>query len=468
MLDSNSLERILKLSSTREPWHRSSNDSIKTNQITSSNDILPESKNKDLTVQQVHEAFHRAIASRRDAKNPEERFFYEIEAFQALYKFHTIVAEKAIPILDKLHCHSSHQPFNNLEDGLVLYEEKSTGLCIQFIADYMMTYTDAGQDVDVLVEAASKWLHQEMLAIRWINQQTGGAIHGSLIAIIGYKGFRVMGHVQMLPSSFPAWDLEAGIYDNELHEELQAASLLMNTQNNYSWNLSDGRLIQNFLHPHIKARKIGNKYHLHNLHDLIHQWPESGGSFRPEFLQSFPQTIAQGVLPTERSHQLLRLLINQKIDELLEKLASLELIPLDSREWTRVFHSFGINCSLLGVVAQRTTLPHINVALIIEMIARTVKNSLSVQLRETVLHFRQVRALRVEEELAMIVLSTFNALLFVGSSVGTRFSELFQAISSRYCYPQEINTLLRGFQSPVALAWALQYHVRLFNISLQF
>jgi hypothetical protein len=48
---------------------------------------------------------------------------------------------------------------------------------------------------------------------------------------------------------------------------------------------------------------------------------------------------------------------------------------------------------------------------VIEMIARAVKDVLRVKLREAVVHFRQVQALKVEYELQSIALAIINEIL---------------------------------------------------------
>jgi hypothetical protein len=65
----------------------------------------------------------------------------------------------------------------------------------------------------------------------------------------------------------------------------------------------------------------------------------------------------------------------------------------------------------VGVIAKRSKLPHIREQIVIEMIARAVKDVLRVKLREAVVHFRQVQALKVEFELQSIALSIINEII---------------------------------------------------------
>ena len=47
------------------------------------------------------------------------------------------------------------------------------------------------------------------------------------------------------------------------------------------------------------------------------------------------------------------------VESLVEKLDSLDYISLDTEDFERIFHEFGINIRYVGLVAQKTKLPHI-------------------------------------------------------------------------------------------------------------
>ena len=66
----------------------------------------------------------------------------------------------------------------------------------------------------------------------------------------------------------------------------------------------------------------------------------------------------------------------EKINEIVELLDSLTIMPIDSKSMTQALHANGINCRYLGLIANRTALPHIKDLCMVEIIARTCKRLL--------------------------------------------------------------------------------------------
>lgn len=75
----------------------------------------------------------------------------------------------------------------------------------------------------------------------------------------------------------------------------------------------------------------------------------------------------------------------EKINEIVELLDSLTIMPIDSKSMTQALHASGINCRYLGLIAHRTGLPHIKDLCLVEIIARTCKRLLFQQLAELIM-----------------------------------------------------------------------------------
>lgn len=134
--------------------------------------------------------------------------------------------------------------------------------------------------------------------------------------------------------------------------------------------------------------------------------------FRPEFIaQVYKGQLSAGDFNSDKATSALKFLLEEHLPAVLEELESLEEMPVDSAEWTGFLHGRGINCVLLGRMTAAARLPHIKEALIVEMIARTAKRAIAAQLRGSILHFKEVQAQRVEDELRAIVLHTLATIV---------------------------------------------------------
>jgi hypothetical protein len=69
------------------------------------------------------------------------------------------------------------------------------------------------------------------------------------------------------------------------------------------------------------------------------------------------------------------------IPDLVSKLDSLTVLPLDSYGLTSFFHTHGVNMRYLGEIYWRTTMPHIKDLLLFEMISRSCKTLLNQSLK---------------------------------------------------------------------------------------
>jgi len=286
-------------------------------------------------------------------------------------------------------------------------------------------------------------LRQEMNAARWVSSK--GTLMQPLMAVIEWKGFRVLAMIRLpLGEHTLVIDAEHGLVDGELNEEL--ASLTDGL-----W--SDGPLAvfrsvevhrvkkaSGFGQRHwvrADAAETANGLYLVNVHDLVPKFPdlddEDNLAFRVELVQSMGP---MDLYSTESRQAFLRVLRDERLHALIEQLESsrgiLELTPLDGQQWSDTLHAAGLNIAMLGAFAERCRLPHLREAAELEMLARTVKNLLRKRLREAILHFRQVQALRVEEELGLITVAFCNAVLQPDERLLRE--ELLPAVEERFSY----------------------------------
>ncbi|CAI2362249.1 unnamed protein product [Moneuplotes crassus] len=75
---------------------------------------------------------------------------------------------------------------------------------------------------------------------------------------------------------------------------------------------------------------------------------------------------------------------SKTIPNLVSLLDSLTLVPLDSKNLSEIFHSYGINMRYLGIVARYSNLFHVQDICINEMIARILKQLLNAQIASSI------------------------------------------------------------------------------------
>lgn len=385
-----------------------------------------------------------------------------------------------------------HTGRKTLQNGLI---HEDSYVRVQFIVDYQ----NSGDEEQSI---ARQWIQQELLATQWVNGQDAVQALCTLMTSVEYKGFKAMA-VAKLPlcnQKTLQFDLQDDINSPIVSESvltvMRSLAKELHLLPSYPWRLTDGRTIQMALHPSIQVHQIQSTtlassasimivgkqagkiqgggaaiaatispvgYYLINLAELIPQW--QGENFemirviRPELLMRVNGSVGTGSLHPEATTSALSNLIEKSIDELIEDLEELKELPLDSKRWTEVIHERGLNCSLMGLLAERCRLPHVQEGLLIEMIARTLKRAVRSQLQQTVLHFREVQALLVEEELANIAVSTMNALLSPiqdSSNMEWKLS-LLKATSNKYGFEKYDLDNLKGL-SKIAVFLAVQHH----------
>lgn len=386
--------------------------------------------------------YQQTMLDRSKADHPRDILRLELQVQRLIGKFHGHVGKTLRRIVDDY-----HRAGGKLGGG-TKFEEGP--LRIMFIADY-------AQASEEVVAGAYAWLRQELNAARWITKGRG-ALQQPLMTVAEYKGFRVLAMMALpLSERTVALEAQAGIFEEALVEECQRMGKRLNLAP-YPYRMPDGRMVTLALPAsievhHLERRRnrehdrskpqlhIADKekpghpgaptaaavaapsspftattppgYYVTSVHDLMPPYPSKsdadsrGGQlcFRAELIQALPVPYAAGDLIAIKS------LRDQRLPDFLAKLESLEILPLDSEAWRTEMHRAGLNMALLGAVARETSLPHIREAVTIEMIARTTKLILRSRLRGSILHFRDVQALRVEEELTATVVEALNGIL---------------------------------------------------------
>lgn len=236
--------------------------------------------------------------------------------------------------------------------------------------------------------------------------------------------------------------------------------------------LADNRTLTLSLPPNVELHHLPRNIagypkgpYILNLSQVPPSWPINPDNsllcglyrFRPEFLENYPVTLSTSDFNAEKSLTAFKYLVEDNLNTVLEKLESMEQMPIDSFEWTEWLHSQGINCVLMGKLASKTRLPHIREHLMIEMIARTAKRAIQAQLRGSILHFKEVQALKVEEELRAIVLHTLATI--VGNTSNDMIGyviELLEAVKYKFDFRIDLDTF-RHLPRP-AIFLAIQHH----------
>lgn len=273
----------------------------------------------------------------------------------------------------------------------------------------------------------------------------------------------------------------------ELLDDLNKIGSSLNLALNNHVRLSDNRTVSLALPPSVELHNLPRSVagypkglYVLNLSQIPTAWPISPDNslmcgiyrFRSEFLKYYPVSLSASDFNSEKSLTAFKYLVEDHLNAVLEKLESLDQMPIDSLEWTDWLHSQGINCVLLGKLASKTRLPHIREHLMIEMIARTAKKAIQAQLRGSILHFKEVQALKVEEELRAIVLHTLATIVGNTSNEMVGYViELLEAVKYKFDFCIDLDTFRHLPRAAIFLAVqhhsGLQFVDRIYDFNLE-
>ncbi len=467
-MDDKSVKKLLHLEETSFD-QISDSDSIKTSQIIDSSN---RTNNSSLVPEDLNLRYQNAlIERRRNCANIEDYRRAEMKMCKLMGQLAKTVVKQVRQTIDNLHTTKRTLPQGTIHEDAYLR--------IQFVSDYQASCPD--------VEGRA-WLQQELLASQWLTSQDHNNIHTAMMVGVEYKGFKVVAMIKL-----PLAIQRTGVFNLQDDVPLlseQVLSLMRETASSigllpsYPWRLSDGRTIQMALHPSVQIHQVQTStlahvpsvtlvgkqagklvgggtpathvtsagYYMVGLSDLLPQY--QGHLVRPELIKKTNGGLGAEYLHQEATANAVQPILRETVSTLVQDLDDLRVQPIDSLDWTDLLHSRGISCSYLAEIMERVSLPHLKDSLRIEMIARTLKTAIRQQLRQTVLHFRDVQALLVEEELASTAVNTVNAL--INSDQNEWKSALLEAVSSKYNCVMNLD-MLKSI-NPTALFVAVQHH----------
>lgn len=260
---------------------------------------------------------------------------------KAKAEFSTFVSQKVMEIVDSYHKYTR-------------IPNKSTfgPIQIEFIANYDSheeTFRDAEQA-----------LKNEFVAQAYVNSQNKIPLLSALMTLVEYKGFQMLGYFALpLDETNCIYDLGQGCVQENSKQLVEQLAKELYLGAPYSMNEED----VHYLHPTVQLHRVsvddGDVYpgtFISNLHLLLPRWIQGEGEespvkerrIRPELLQRYKAQLGCDDLCYEKTVQIVEFLHGKVLEELLVDLESLEELPTSSLTWTKLLHSRGINCCLLG------------------------------------------------------------------------------------------------------------------------
>jgi len=409
--------------------------------------------------------YYQSLKKLKSKSHDDESIQSNLHLFRVLAAFNDTVLKYVRIIIDEYHRKVPVSPTALYEFGPVK---------ISLLPGY-------NQNDETIIQYTNAINRQELHAIRWINDTADISANTMLVSCVEYKGFRFSVYLDVpLGANTCLLDLcpqESGhpiVIKEEYLEELNQIGQSLHLAINPHLRLQDQRVIASALHPSVELHSLPRAItgypkglYLLNLSQLPPSWPANPDSpllsgvhrFRPEFLTRFPvgRLMAADYSP-EKNLAAFRFLLDEHVPSVVEKLENLDEVLIDSLEWTEYLHREGINCALLGRLAQHSRLPHVKEHLLIEMIARTAKRAIQAQLRGSILHFKEVQAMRVDEELRAIILHTLATIL--GNTPGNMLNyvlELLEATCYKFDYYHLDLDVFRRLPRQ-ALFLAIQHH----------
>lgn len=333
-----------------------------------------------------------------------------LKIFQLLGSFHEAAVQAAKVLVADLQMPSKKRKVSRLSDSRFVY--KNLLLFLAWEQDPPVRFKTLGHEF-----RAMQLLYE---AVYFLSKDSEFPVRVPLGALVDFKGFRVLA-VSIIPIDREltvVHGLKAAEYflsDHSLHEHLSAISQLVNLkQQVFQWEGGIVPLVHLsvFTQAHLalgyeeiedlEGHNEDCQYlYLTQSADLLpldldfnHIPSDYTRRIRPEFFTEYSaQLTSNGCINLtesaveEEDYELCEASLQvrtDKISEIVELLDSLTIMPIDSKSFTQALHSNGINCRYIGLVAQRTALPHIKDLCYVEIVARTCKRIYFQQLVELV------------------------------------------------------------------------------------
>lgn len=458
------------LSCTPPEFSELLSDDLKMSKISVNDNGLKPGRNDHDDLSQLYQLLLSERRSKSQGNGEQDRV-NDLAILKLVGSFNQLVGKKVQEHIDQYH----HQPA--ALDGL-LFELHNGAVPVELVVQY-----DEGP-MEREVAFGNSVVRHELHSLQMINEQRQFSVFSTLMTVLEYKGFRVLAY-WALPLSADTLMLREVEGDSMIVTE-PAVQLCRDLAAHFGFmqdypNKINGR--PTCLHTGLEVHAIDSDYvkltgeqaararlmprglYLTALSDMLPQYSLDQRDpvpkrLRPEFVKLYTQATGQ-TLPnadnyTDKTAAAVKYLMGNVIGTLLKDLESLICLPVDSVEWTAELHRRGINIGLLGEIYKRTQLPHVKEHVMIEMVSRAFKSILSDQLRIAIRHFRQVQALKVEQELRSIVLEWMEQL--VVQQRGRWIDELLiPLVEVKYKVKLE-SELLRQLPKHV-LFFAMQHHV---------
>ncbi|KAI8825463.1 translation initiation factor eIF3 subunit 135-domain-containing protein [Chytriomyces cf. hyalinus JEL632] len=463
---------------------------------------------------------YQRILSLRPA-NPDAALQKDLQLLEIIGAFEEAAVQHAMKMVDEHHLQGPRQA--GTENTFSPSETHSApgamfvdGMILHFACDY-----DVAQSEDV--ESAISRTSSELRSIDVFNRaahDAGVTMNTALMALIDYKGFRVVAYADMGidERTTPLYDLRS--HPLKCDEQISAKLALVGKEINLKMhgvqiggdrrvNVPLSASIQVYNDPELKRNYAVNLFELlpmdyhpqttssaasspsrgppnHSMQPTpftaansaaltssssgISNAPSKSRRLRPEFLKIYSAalgsdafTSSSGCGRKERElndtevSRASRYLEETWIPQVVKQLDELEVRPLEGTLIAAEMHRLGVNVRYLGAVAKESRIPYIRDMVCIEMAARAFKNLFHARLRGLMVHFRSVGATQVEEETKKFTASMFSTMLGNSESSLKFFDEkLKPEIQFKFEYEME-EKLFTHLHKP-ALFSAMQFH----------
>jgi tetratricopeptide (TPR) repeat protein len=340
-----------------------------------------------------------------------------LKVFQHLGNFHEAAVQAAKILVADLQMPSKKRKVSKLSDFRFVY--KNILLHLAWEQDPPVRFKTLGH------EFRSTQLLNE--AIFFLNKENDFALKIPLTALIDFKGFRILA-VSIVPIDTSLTiihglkEIDYFLSDSSLFESLSSLSQLLNVKEQvFQWD--SGIVPVTHLSVFSQIHESLGYCEIENLEGYVEENKflyitqtadilpldldfntipsDFTKRLRPEFFSEYQNPLtANGCVNLtepaleEDDYELCEASLKvrtDKITEIVELLDSLTIMPIDSRSFTHALHSNGINCRYIGLIAQRTALPHIKDLCHVEIIARTCKRILFQQLVDLIFEIEENR-----------------------------------------------------------------------------
>lgn len=268
-------------------------------------------------------------------------------------------------------------------------------------------------------------------------------IHVPLMAIIDFRGYRLLAESKLPigPETLHYGSADAGVTVNDGSScpELRDLMKTVGTSLNLAGHWCGSPAQPSFLYSPIDVeghRGHDGRYYVIDLARVFPPTAEPGGDvrhtflyqcLRPEFVRRYHMPLSSDAFSkfskshadAEMHNERVKGATSHLLDTVVPEFAAwLEENPTSIRDdqladVTELAHREGINVRYLGLVRSRLTSPRLRSAVLMELIARVIKNNLNEELRKAAKQSKN----RGDENLQPIALSFFN--LILGSKPGS-------------------------------------------------